>query len=358
MQTDKSTSRLIQLRARVVQYRVALLAIAIAGVGLALIRFGPDLRDAWADFAVSVGNSLLSIGLIAIVWDLWMRRSWVDLVRDELTAILIQPDMVQKLSKERNTLLLGALLTEHHGPELGEALFHQSLYMGHDARATKTSFIYNIDLSAGTTSFHCATLYISFNLTSLPAEPRVHFAQIVDSLKLHSQYEHLLDADSDAIYRYILQADSRASPDSDFTIREATVRGVSARRTLTFEVDTLVNPATGSAAHTLRPRKTDRQEFKAVRKGPCHVTLKIDTVVDARRNVFPIWFGYPVKDFQSSISARDIDATKVDVLQFFSSSARYERLDPEVAGSRERLSVSGKLEGLVLPDSGLTYLWR
>lgn len=313
----------------------------------------------------AIGGTLVSIGLVALAWEILLNRAWLQTIKSELAEALADPEAIRNIAKRKQGVVLKQILLDYHGKELGEALFGQIESLKQDSRGIRKDFSYQVLIYPGSKEHHRARFKISFVVPRLPAKPRLAFAQVVDSLDLYTKYDALIESSPDSIYRYILQSSTRVNPEVDFVIDNVRIETVVGNKMCIDLHSTVVSDEiTDSVTFQLKPSTTDQLAFRALRKGECRVTLDISTVVDAQRSEFPIWLGYPVRDFRSQIVVQAIGAQHVDVLQFFSSSARYRREDVRVQHQNQANSpansavASGVLEGLVLPNSGLTYIWR
>jgi hypothetical protein len=315
----------------------------------------------------SIGGTLVSIGMIALAWDVWLHHSWLNLVREELVSALVNPETLRRIRKNRRVKLLEELLSVRHGSELGRALFRESCAMEQSARMMRKDFLYNIEVSPGTKQHHRANFLISFTVPRLQQPTTVYFSQVRDSLDFHARYQELIDSSPGAIYRYVLLSPTAIAHTQSFDISAARVESIASDDRFVLLKSRLGIQNELGTEFILEPTSKERRRLKSICEEECRVTLAISTVVDSTRNEFPIWLGYPVKNFRSRIVARAI-ATEVDVLEFFTSSSRFRREDvdyntpdmkPQAQNADESVVwASGVLNDLILPNSGLTYIWR
>lgn len=314
----------------------------------------------WPEQAMfSLGTTLVSLGTIAIAWDIWLHTTWVALVRDEIIGAITRSSTAKRLRKNYRAKILREILEDEHGSEVGQAMFRESLSISKSTQAMRSDFIYNIRLSPLNSEFHRARFLLEFTISRLPRKLRVLFSHVRDSLDFHARYQQVTNRCPDAIYRYVLH--STTAPGRDcFIIEKAWVSYDGNQTELYPEVGRTDDEGT----EFLLKATTSTGEKTIYRQSvsPVTIHLEISTVVDARRNEFPIWLAYPVKDFRSRMDASGIGVTEVDVLEFFTSAQRFRREDltgdcgePESAGL---VTASGRLEDLILPNSGLTYIWR
>jgi hypothetical protein len=327
------------------------------------------VRDSgWATILWNISGTLVSIGLIALAWDLWLNLSWINLLREELYSTLARPSSIRRVRRSRQGRLLSELLNVYHGNDVGSAMYAESQAMRRGARMLRKDFLYNIEISKLNEHFHRADLHISFVLPKVDPAFTVQFSRVRDSLDFHSRYQDLVDSAPRAIYRYVLH--SAVAPPIDetsFTVTQARVESCESGRTIDLTVRSVTPMGDQSAEFQLCPTGGNKGLLRKICANECRVTLTIRTLVDAGRTEFPIWLGYPVREFRSRIVTRSIGAREVDVLEFFSSNTRYRREDfeTEPAGppSWKELGhgtamASGVLDDLILPNSGLTYVWR
>lgn len=309
-----------------------------------------------SNLLVAVGGSCLAIGVISIGWEVVVNTAWLRLVREEIIHALTKPGLVTSISRRSD--LLASLLVSFHGKELGRAMLRESETMLEKAPDLRQDFTYNIRLSERDASYVAATFYIAFTLPRLPKRSCISFVQLRDSLEFHERYQQLLASDPSSIYRYILLSDQIGAPQELFLVESATVE--STRRSPNISTSLVAVERSSDAGHhilELRSDDADRSLLREISHAECRVTLRISTVVDARRSEFPILFGYPVKTFRSMMDASGLGAVSVDVLEFFTSPKRFRREDG-TSGAESPNVVTGLLDDVILPDSGLTYIWR
>lgn len=338
-----------------------LLDAVTSGVALDAVQ-ATNLIDQVATGAVpsvvltNLGGNLIGIGVIAVGWDLWLNFSWIRLVREELFAILANADAIQNVRPERQQELLEGLLIARHGKELGEALHKEGELMHQGARMMRSDFVYNIAIEPLNAHHHQAQFFIQFTLREVKLPIKIHFSQVNDGLEFHGKYEDLLNASPNALYRYVLLSNKQALSHS-FTVVSADVQGSGESVTLVAS-----SPSIGPLGQEfeLKPDQDKKKLLNKIVAGEIRVTLRILTIVDIDRKEFPIWLGYPVREFRSHLTMQGVGVTEVDVLEFFTSFSRFKREDipqnQQLAGPN--VSASGALKDLIFPNSGLTYVWR
>lgn len=402
MTTNDQKSQPSGLRVAVVKYKFAVAGLATLALGLALVvlaatrtsysvSYGSTRSelidsglsegeisrvldnmsfgaDAWTSVLAALGASFLGIAIIALAWDLWIHLSWLRVVRDEVVSALVDPVTARRVGTDLQARILEQVLEDRHGSEVGRALLGESEKLREANRGLRRDFVYNIQLAPGDRpGFHRAEFRVSFTVLMLATPPVVAFSQVRDTLDFHSRYEEHTDNSPHTIYRYILHSSEPCDPHLSFQVLDAAVASPTDQsgrvKLFPSQVDTR-DPE--SISFELKPRKQDKKQFRLLSLEECRITLGIRTVVDARRAEFPIWLAYPVKKFRSRMDISGIGAAEVDVLEFFTAATRYEREDmitgttPEIEGSNQAdlASASGFLNDLILPNSGLTYIWR
>lgn len=326
----------------------------------------------WTSILWTFGGTMVAAGVIGLAWDVWLNLSWLSFVREEIVRAITNPTALSELKRRTNREVLEQSLHNVLGPDIGGALFHGTQQMAKKPRMVRSDFSYYIKLSPISAPhdqhYLKAEFTISFTVRKLAKDLSIAFSRVSDSLEFHSRYQTLVEKGPGAIYRYVLLSDKPVTSDDLFKIQ---VCRVSSCGNSSDVVDLEVKPedsivADGQSFELTAP-KAQQGLFKRISGGPCRIDLSITTVVDKNRSEFPICFGYPVRVFRSRLDARDINASYVDILEFFTSSQRFRREELAVLsnGSSGNQSAhqssaiaSGVLDDLILPDSGLTYVWR
>lgn len=375
------------MRALAVRYRASLIALLFIVVGFLLLTWatswighpsyataldrltadGMDGSDATAllddikgssaigTVLTSLGGTLVGIGLVSMAWDLWVNRNWMKSIRDAVLHT-VSGD-VQVDPRQARETLLKRTLTSMHGPALGAALFAQSREIS--SREVRSDFIYDVELTGRDGGYISAEFRLVFKLPYLPEHPRVTFACVSNSLDFHNRYQQLVSNNPETLYRYVLVVDDDPRIGvPPFSVVDFSV--TSRRGAMRFDQRQSTSSQGGHERHVdFDIQRASKRLWKQARNEPCEVELHIQTVIDGSRNDFPICFGYPVDGFRSRLDASAISANSVDVLEFFTSSMPFRREDSQRGHpAHSRGWASGRLDGLILPDSGLTYVWQ
>lgn len=301
----------------------------------------------------SISGTLFSLGAITLAWELISRRTWLDFVKSALSDLFVDPTFSFTLSEWRERSL-EAILIARHGPDLGEAVFREVKSSALHPTLMKKDFSYDITLSPlkGSSDFYAANFSLRFTVPSLTDTPVVLFTRQADSSILRDTYETLVK-DEDVIYRYLLHTAHDCDLENHFRVLSASIEG--SRGTPSLDLTPVpAASANGEYRLLLQPQANCRRSFKQMVRGECTLSLGIETVVDAAKSELPIFLGYPVKKFSSRLDARQIGASVVDVFEFFTAPTPYRR-DNHIGTSG---IAAGHLDDVILPDSGLAYVWR
>jgi len=335
----------------------------------ALERGGMSSRDAVTTLQELTGSSLLSstlwalfstliaIGVVSLFWEMPLRSTWLRVVQESLTQLLLRPDVLRFTSARDLDAALREILQAIHGDDLGDALYRSRLDGSIRDQRLKEHFEYNITLCPHPTlapDFHAATIYLEFDVRSLPKTLGVETARLQDSLELHKKY-HDLTSGSEAMYRYILLSTKDVDLSTHFVLGDCQVSALEGNDQAPIQLVPAAEPcrADGRMTVRLKPGPGFGPAFQRIRGGRCRMKMTISTVVDSARREFPILLGYPVNQFRSTFDATRCGVSRVDAVEFFSSPHRYVRTDTPASCS----VVAGHLDDYILPDSGLIYTW-
>lgn len=318
------------------------------------IRTGPVFTTVlWA-----VAGTMVSIGAVSIAWEHSQSVASEARMREGIIRAMTNPKTVKRIKRARQPEFLREMLIGRHGEILGQAIYDKSETLAKRHQLMRRDFLYNIVLTRRDANFYTARFHISFLATRLPQEPTIRFAQVKHSLDLHARYQELIDDSTNTVYRYILHSFHRGEAKDLFEVVNCTIEDQVGKKKIALNPESRTEG--GQYVVRLTPSPAERNHMKEMLRHECRLEIDICTVVDRSRAEFPILLGYPVQDFRSSLDARAIDASYVDVLEFFTSNHRYRREDmKELAGEGTNgAHASGVLQDLILPDSGLTYTWR
>lgn len=309
----------------------------------------------FAELFKSLGSTLISIGIISVLWELISKRSWLKETRKYYYATITKPKSIQFLTENLRFKMIKNLLYSFSGEQLGNMLSKKIKQKVFSEKLTRYNFIYNITLQNDTTNndFYKATFFIDFwiNNISFPFNIRVLINN--DAMKIHENYKSLSKKYKDDIYRYILFTKATSFPDPIIKISKCVIKNNLGD----------INPQIGGIDTDndtkyiqLSLSKKDKATYKKIKTQKVRIQITIETWIDKEWSYFPIMFGYPVCNFETRLDFID-NKHEINIIELFTASKEFQRSDNTISNDNFA-STGGKLNGTILPDSGLIYIWR
>lgn len=308
-----------------------------------------------SDVFFALSSACLGIGLLSFAWELLMQKSWLEIVRENILDSLCKPEVAKYINDEWKLKVVNQLLNIISGETIGNTLFNEIKNNTFSESLLRENFTYNITLTDKDSNFYNASFYIQFDVFNINKDLSVRLAKQDNSLEIHNFYQSLVK--NNDIYRYILYTSNTNIPTNCFEIEKCIISSNSAtNETISL---TPCYPATENIFEesiSLIPNTADITTYKKICKSKsCKLTMKINTIIDKSWNYFPIMFGYPVKGFKTRFDIKDCNISEINIMEFFTSSDNFIR-DESIHESIT--AAAGSIDNIILPDSGLVYVWK
>jgi len=308
-----------------------------------------------ADLFLSLASTCISMGLLSFAWELVMQRSWLGMVREHILDSLSKPEVAEHLNYDWKLKIINQLLIGISGNYIGKTLFDEIKSDSFSELLMRKNFVYNITISDGNEDFYNARFYIHFTISKINTPLSIRFAKQNRSIEIHNYYQELFNEDDD-IYRYILYTNKEKLPENSFEIERFVLSSSNKQMNIIMEPIYPSKEKLTEESIILKVPKNDEITFKKIcRNGDCELTIILNTIIDKSWGYFPIMFGYPVKKFSSRFDSQSKEISDINILEFFTSSGKFIR-DESI--HYDSIAAAGTLDDIILPDSGLVYVWK
>lgn len=337
-----------------VKHKAMFISIILIALFFIFEYLGICLKDeckVLSDIFLALAAQCMGIGALAVIWELFMETSWLKIIRNHILNTITTPEVAEYLETDWQTKILRQLLLSIAGNHIGSTVYKGIENDSFNEEKMRKDFIYNISLAEKDEHFYNAQFYIKFTTSEIRKNFSIRFSKLNNSLEIHNYYQNLVKNNSD-IYRYILLSEQEELPDDCFSVMECKIKS----NNLEVELNPIYPKNLLNNSIELKPQKEDSKNFKKIcKKKNCEIMIRINTIIDKRWNYFPIMFGYPVSKFSTRLDAGNTDISQIDMLEFFTSVGNFIRNE----GINENIvAAAGKLEEIMLPDSGLVYVWK
>ena len=300
---------------------------------------------------IALASQCVGIGILSLIWELFIEKSWFKLVQNQISDTLTKPEVVEYLNDDYQIRMLEQLLLNISGQHIGKTVYKSIENNSFNENKMMKDFVYNISLTEKNDEFYNANFYIKFTTSEIPKDLSIRFTKLNSGLEIHNFYQDLVKTHTD-IYRYILLSGYENLPDKCFLITECKIKS----NNLEVKLNPIYPDNLLEESIKLKPNQGDKSKFNKICKSKnCEIAIYINTIIDKNWNYFPIMFGYPVNKFNTRLDASNVGISQIDILEFFTSSGDFLR-DEGIIG--DVIAASGRLDEIMLPDSGLVYVWK
>ena len=319
-----------------------------------------------AELLIALGGALFTIFAISLIWELFVRRSWLREMRHYIFRALCSPQarrysdttdwqleilhqIMTNLSEKRvSDLLHLRFKAGTFSPEKSRKNLHYEAILS-DMQQSDENY------AALASRFFNAHFEIKFSavITESDSLRKVRLLFRNNSSDISDLYYQALEEYDGDIYRYILLTNCENDFASTPAIKVVSCKIVHKRKVLNYSVKQS-DKELGVILLTIHENL--KSVFKECVGDECEISLVIETFVDKQYPFYPMMFGYPVDTFITKFSINSNDVSGVSLVPFFISD---ESFIHDSTGTHQGTSwASGHINGLSLPNSSLVYVWN
>jgi len=316
-----------------------------------------------AELLIALGGALFTIFAISLIWELFVRRSWLREMRNYIFMTLCSPQASNYSdTTDWQMEILGQIMTNLSSDKVSEFLHHRFQNEFFSPQRTRKNFNYEVVLSeideAGNPlsgKFFKASIEFKFHTLIAKSDfsRKVRLVYRENSSDLaDSYYQSLEDFDND-IYRYIFLT---SKDSSYFTTPVLTVTSCRMKHKRTSIALTVTKSSDEDNVTIVAVSDKDKRGFNDFVGEECEISFTIETYVDKQYSFYPMIFGYPIDHFTTKLSICSGDVSGVYIVPFFNSD---ESFNLDGTGKYNGTSwAAGHINHLSLPSSSLVYVWN
>jgi len=268
-----------------------------------MAKFFPDNGEVpgiIAEILIAIGGALFTLFAISLIWELYVRRSWLREMRLYLFKTLCSPHAsLYSDTTDWQYEVLRQIMTNLSEKRVSDLLYKRFRDGAFSTQKARKNINYEVTLSeiqdvenkSIADNFFRAHLKFKFQATITKSEfPRkVRLICKNDSCgSTDSYYQSLEDYDDD-IYRYILLTDKENFFESISALEVTSCRITYKRKTISLNIAKSADDANVTIVSVPDSAKKDFDEFV---DQECEISFEIDTYADKQYSFYAMMFGY------------------------------------------------------------------